>query len=551
MTTGGLIATKESDRAIRQIALFATPVFVLHGLLVTFGVISSPNFVSEPLSLLVLGLWLTVGLYHYFIPLRSQFDLVVRFVLYQSLALLAIMGITGFLQPFAMATVMLFLAAHVYFERRGVALSVLAVVLAAVVDAIVRFPAQPDILLTNSLGLAAILVLGLSIVAVVTSQETRRVALQRSQKQERLQADRVVTIINNLTDATFSTDAHGKVVMYNAACLNLLDTNESLKGRPIAELFKLSDDSSKKVDLFEMISAAQITTRRSDVRHSYSDGEQIRLELTIAPIKSTFGDKRKGSQLQGYVVIARDVTKEKSLEEERDEFISVVSHELRTPITIVEGSVSNLQVLINQPKLPAQSVLSSTLETAHEQVLYLAKMVNDLSTLSRAERGVADGAEVIDVAEMVQRLHQQYQKDASARGLQLDLDLGSRTGSINASRLYTEELLQNFITNAIKYTNKGTVTIIVKKSADTVTFAVKDTGIGISRGDQQKVFNKFYRSEDYRIRETNGTGLGLYVSAKLAHKIGTQINLTSRLNHGSTFSFSLPAYDASQTEQTA
>lgn len=246
MTTGGLIATKESDRAIRQIALFATPVFVLHGLLVTFGVISSPNFVSEPLSLLVLGLWLTVGLYHYFIPLRSQFDLVVRFVLYQSLALLAIMGITGFLQPFAMATVMLFLAAHVYFERRGVALSVLAVVLAAVVDAIVRFPAQPDILLTNSLGLAAILVLGLSIVAVVTSQETRRVALQRSQKQERLQADRVVTIINNLTDATFSTDAHGKVVMYNAACLNLLDTNESLKGRPIAELFKLSDDSSKK-----------------------------------------------------------------------------------------------------------------------------------------------------------------------------------------------------------------------------------------------------------------------------------------------------------------
>lgn len=196
-------------------------------------------------------------------------------------------------------------------------------------------------------------------------------------------------------------------------------------------------------------------------------------------------------------------------------------------------------------------MLSSTLETAHEQVLYLAKMVNDLSTLSRAERGVADGAEVIDVAEMVQRLHQQYQKDASARGLQLDLDLGSRTGSINASRLYTEELLQNFITNAIKYTNKGTVTIIVKKSADTVTFAVKDTGIGISRGDQQKVFNKFYRSEDYRIRETNGTGLGLYVSAKLAHKIGTQINLTSRLNHGSTFSFSLPAYDASQTEQTA
>jgi len=69
---------------------------------------------------------------------------------------------------------------------------------------------------------------------------------------------------------------------------------------------------------------------------------------------------------------------------------------------------------------------------------------------------------------------------------------------------------------------------------------VKDTGIGISKSDQQKIFQKFFRSEDYRTRETNGTGLGLYVARKLASKIGTKISFTSRLNHGSTFSFSLP-----------
>ncbi len=551
MTTGGLTVTKESEHAIRHIALFATPIFVLHGLLVAFGAIPSTNFVSEPLSLIVLALWLAVGLYHYFMPLRSSFDLVLRFILYQSLALAAIMTTTGFLQPFATALVLLFLAAHIFFGQKGYLLSIASVVIAVLIDTLIRLPSQPEIFLMNMLGLAAILVLGVSIVVVVNSQETKRRALLRSQKQERLQADRVVTIMNNLTDATFSTDAHGKVTMYNAACLNLLDTNQSLKGKQIGELFQLTDDSKTAVDLLQLLTAATRTTRRSDVRHTYSDGEEIRLELTIAPIKSSFGDQRKGSQLQGYVVIARDVTKEKSLEEERDEFISVVSHELRTPITIVEGTVSNLQVLMSQPKLPAQSVLASTLETAHEQVLYLAKMVNDLSTLSRAERGVADNAEVIDVAEMVQRLHQQYQKDATTRGLHLNLDLAPKVGSINASRLYTEELLQNFITNAIKYTNEGTVTIIVKKSSHMVNFAVKDTGIGISRGDQQKVFNKFYRSEDYRIRETNGTGLGLYVSAKLAHKLGTQITLTSRLNHGSTFSFSLPSSDESPAETKA
>ena len=121
--------------------------------------------------------------------------------------------------------------------------------------------------------------------------------------------------------------------------------------------------------------------------------------------------------------------------------------------------------------------------------------------------------------------------------------MSTKVGIITASRLYVEELLQNFITNAIKYTQSGSVTIIVKQTKGKVRFSVKDTGIGISRGDQVKVFAKFYRSEDYRIRETNGTGLGLYVSAKLAHKIGTQIELTSRLNHGSTFSFELPATD--------
>ena len=79
-----------------------------------------------------------------------------------------------------------------------------------------------------------------------------------------------------------------------------------------------------------------------------------------------------------------------------------------------------------------------------------------------------------------------------------------------------------------------------KQKLGVIKFVVKDTGIGISKSDQAKVFQKFYRSEDYRTRETSGTGLGLYVTEKLAHKIGVSIQLVSRLNHGSSFSFTLP-----------
>lgn len=333
----------------------------------------------------------------------------------------------------------------------------------------------------------------------------------------------------------------GTVLMYNAACLDLLDTNDSLRGRAISELFNLTDKDQKPLNLIDLFAGASKATRRDDISHTYTDGEQIRLEMTFAPIKSTYS-RHKKSQLQGgYILIARDVTKQKSLEEERDEFISVVSHELRTPITIVEGTLSNVQVLMDRPELPERKILAETLTTAHDQVLYLAKMVNDLSTLSRAERGVADAAEDIDITEMLHKLHDEYEKDAKAKGLHLNLDLAPKLGTIHVSRLYVEELLQNFITNSIKYTKEGTITIIAKQSKDTVDFSVKDTGIGISRSDQTKIFNKFYRSEDYRIRETSGTGLGLYVSAKLAKKLATKISVSSRLNHGSTFSFSLPA----------
>ena len=542
MAEGGR-AQRETDRSIRLMTLLLTPVFIIHGLLVMVGVVPSANYVNPLVTIAILALWMVVGLYHFFAPFKSRGDILARFILFQSLALATILFITGFFQPFVISLVLLFVSAHLYFGYRGFTLSLLTVLIAAAVDTAIRFAGQPEILPLNMMASVAILVLAIITISVLATQETRRRALAKSQKLERLQYDRILTIINNMSDATFSTDSHGKVQLYNAACLNLLDTNASLKGKQISELFTLSTADNKEVQLYDLLKEASRTTRRDDLRHVYADGEQVRLEITFAPIKSTYGLLKKSRQESGYIVIARDVTKQKSLEEERDEFISVVSHELRTPITIVEGTLSNLQLLMEKDRQADEKVLQSTIKTAHDQVIYLAKMVNDLSTLSRAERGVADEPELIDVADLIHALHRQYQQDASKKGLSLNIDAGTKLGKIKASRLYTEELLQNFITNAIKYTKEGDITIAAKRSKDTVTFSVKDSGIGISRGDQIKIFQKFYRSEDYRIRETSGTGLGLYVSAKLAHKLGTRIDLKSRLNHGSTFSFEMPVID--------
>jgi signal transduction histidine kinase len=141
-------------------------------------------------------------------------------------------------------------------------------------------------------------------------------------------------------------------------------------------------------------------------------------------------------------------------------------------------------------------------------------------------------------------LYNEYSPEASKQKLHFNLELAPKIGHVSTSRLYLHELLQNFITNAIKYTREGSVTLAISKKQDTIFFSVSDTGIGISKSDQAKIFNKFYRSEDYRTRETGGTGLGLYVAMKLSKKLGTHINLKSRLNHGSTFSFELPAHSS-------
>lgn len=540
MFEGGISFNQGTDRAIRYIALLGTPIFVGYNLLVMFGLAHSTNYAGDAICLIISGLWLAVGFYHFFAPIRSRADIFARLLLYHALALATVMFITGFLEPFSSSIALLFLAANVLFGRRALAISVVSVVAAATLDTIIRYPTDPIILGNNVLGVLGILVLGISMVGIILAQETRRQTLVRSQAQERLQYDRIVTIINNLTDATFSTDEKGTILIYNAACLDLLDTNESLHGKNISDLFTLRDTSKEKVKLFSILKDSTVATRRDDLTHTYDDGEEIRLEITYAPIRSTYSRHKKGQLQGGYVLIVRDVTKQKSLEEERDEFISVVSHELRTPITIVEGTVSNLQVLLDQPKKPDADTMKSTIKTAHDQILYLAKMVNDLSTLSRAERGVADEPEDIDVAELLHKLHDQYDQDARNKKLHLNLDLGPKLGKIHVSRLYVEELLQNFITNSIKYTKEGTITIIAKQAKGIVEFMVKDTGVGISRGDQAKIFQKFYRSEDYRIRETSGTGLGLYVATKLAHKLNTKIDLKSRLNHGSLFSFTLP-----------
>lgn len=540
MNMGGLEYSEETARTIRLVNSGAAVIAMAYAVLISTGIISTSHFTSPAVAISISTVWFLMSVLYYFKPATSRLDEIIRLILTHFFALMFLLFVTGFSLASVTIFGILIVISYLYFGLIGACLSIGVLALSAFMDAGIRLTSSTYLLADNLSAVVAVSCLGFAVVAIMNAQEVKRRAFVHSQRRERLQYDRLLTIINNLTDAAFTTDEKGQVVMYNAACLDLIDTNDSLRGRTVGDLFSLTDQEGQAVNLTAALKEIKKATRREDLNHTYSDGETIRLEITAAPIRSSYSLRKRRDELGGYILIMRDITKQKNLEEERDEFISVVSHELRTPITIVEGTLSNLGVLIERPTAPTKEMLEKSITTAHDQVLYLAKMVNDLSTLSRAERGVADTPEKMDVAELLNALHRQYEGDARKQGLHLNIDLGHSLGSVNVSRLYLEELLQNFITNAIKYTKEGSVTITARRQKNMVTFAVKDTGIGISRTDQAKIFGKFYRSEDYRIRETNGTGLGLYVSVKLARKLHTKIDLTSRLNYGSTFSFSLP-----------
>ena len=538
MYGGEVTVNERTAKIIRTSGLFMPLLLLGYGILIQYSVLDSSHFLSDPGFYIGMVVWFVVAAAQYIWPVKHQLSSAFYLIAYHLLGALYILFVAGFTTPFTPAWAVLLLASYAYFSNRGLAISAAALVLTAAADVFLQ-GFTSTVTITNILTTLGVLSIGLTAVAIGRVQEIDGAELIKSKALETLQRDRILTIVNNLADAVLSTDEDGIIRVYNAASLNLLDTNSSLNGHHIDDVITLYDKNGKEIALASELKKSKSVIIRDDVTFTL-EGETLRLEVTYSPIRSGYMQKGGRANKDGYIIILRDITKAKSLEEERDEFISVVSHELRTPITIAEGTISNVQLMMERPNIGGD-VLKQGIETAHDQVIYLSKMVNDLSTLSRAERGVADAPESITIRDLIDDLYHEYAPQAEAKKLHFNLDLDSHLGHINASRLYLKELLQNFITNAIKYTKEGEIILKVSRKDNSLTFEVHDSGIGISKSDQAKVFNKFYRSEDYRTRETSGTGLGLYVAAKLSKKLGTKIELHSRLNHGSTFSFTLPA----------
>lgn len=364
-----------------------------------------------------------------------------------------------------------------------------------------------------------------------------RARLRDTIKESAVEQKRMRALINNMTESVLVLDKEGIIRLYNAAALALFNTNNSLSDKPLDGFVKLEDEKGHIITTHDIMPRDTKPVFRNDIMLRYGTEDTAALSLVVTPIRSTFGEEKDEA---GYVMTLRDITHEKSLEEERDEFISVISHELRTPVTVAEAGVSNAILLID--KLDGNEKIKDSLKTAHDQSVYLANMLNDLSTFARAEKGTLElNLEEFDPRELLEHLSRDYRTAVEAKGMAIaTMEDPSTPIKMASNRLYLREILQNFITNAIKYSDKGTITLSARAKDKGVLFSVSDQGIGISTSDQKKIFEKFFRAEDYRTRSTNGTGLGLYITKKLAKILDATFEVTSEVGVGSVFSVYLP-----------
>lgn|GEM_PF-41311 len=461
-------------------------------------------------------------------------------VAYHIVFFLCFAFLSGPSSTYAIVAFLVVFISNLYYGSKGVKYAVGAFAATSIVKFIYETVAK-SATTGDKLNIIATLLVFVAVALIFINiqkiSEWDRERLRETIKEEVVEQKRLRALVNNMTETVLVLDREGIIRLYNAAALALFNTNSSLSDKPMDGFVKLEDEKGKIITTADLLPKDSKPIVRSDVKVRYSKDDSASLSIVSTPIRPTFGQEHND---EGYVITMRDITREKSLEEERDEFISVISHELRTPVTVAEAGVSN--ALLLSAKLPGNEKITKSLQTAHDQAVFLANMLNDLATFARAEKGTLEtNLEEFDPRDLLEALKKDYHGAVESKHMNLITAADPSTPAKMASnRLYIREILQNFITNAIKYSDKGTITISCRAKNEGILFTVADEGIGISVSDQKKLFQKFFRAEDYRTRSTNGTGLGLYIVKKLAKILDATFEVQSEVGKGSSFSIYVP-----------
>ena len=337
-------------------------------------------------------------------------------------------------------------------------------------------------------------------------------------------------ILGSMVEGVAVVNATERLVFANQGFANILELDVPPKsGSALVEVVR-------QTELIEAVRRVLAGEPRVEAEIVTGTLRQHFFAATVAAVRS--------GETLGAVVVLHDITELRKLERVRRDFVANVSHEFKTPLTAIQGFSETLLAGAMDDPQNRERFLGIILEHSRR----LARLTDDLLKLSSMD---ADRLELeirrVSVSELIESCLETTQHRAAEKEVGVELAQSAQPGElpdIAGDRRRLAEILQNLLDNATQYTLPGgRITVKAETRDADVIFTVSDTGIGIPKSDQSRIFERFYRVDAARSREAGGTGLGLAIAKHLVEVHGGRIWVESEIGQGSQFHFSVPIFD--------
>jgi len=371
------------------------------------------------------------------------------------------------------------------------------------------------------------------------------IVMQNARLLQRLQDDKrwLEAVISSSADGLLIVDATYRIIGVNPALEHMSGwTVEEVWGKRCAEVFEMRTHTGASLcgQACPLMRVAEGGSRilNLEVVLRTKDGGDLDAEVSYAGIHGENGE------LLGGVISIRDITERKEAERLQSTFLSVISHELQTPIAIIKGYAGLLGE--QEGKRLKKEQMREMLGVIAEESDRLSKMVENLLYASRISAGGIElHREAVDLPSLIRRV---VQKMAGISGKHnIESNVPEHLAPVLADYERVQEVLTNLVENAIKYSPRGgRILIEGRETGEEVIVSVSDEGIGVSRREQDRLFERFARLDSRLVRETKGVGLGLFICKSIVEAHGGHIWVESEPGRGSRFSFSLPREEPAQ-----
>ena len=357
--------------------------------------------------------------------------------------------------------------------------------------------------------------------------ETLSARLNQLEAAMQEQSTSVQAIFGAMPDGLAVVDELRRVRMANPEFSRIFGANTSTPATTLLEAV-----SHASIDRLVADTIATGEARRESIQMSRGPSEGREMEVSVVPLP------RNQPAVQGAVVLFRDVTQLRQVEEMRRDFVANVSHELRTPLSIFRGY---LETLLDDPQQPPEELLR-ILEVMERHSDRLNALVEDVLSLARLESpDIQPDLIEVDLPALLESVAADWRPRMQQKELQLEVEISAELPVLWADEARLQEVVYNLVDNAVKYSRVGgRVTIGAASAGEQVRVSVSDEGIGIRESDLPRIFERFYRADKARSRDLGGTGLGLSIVKHIAQLHGGTVEAQSELGKGSTISVLLP-----------